>query len=179
MSNAGPQSAVVRFDLPDLASMRKFGYFLGTLLKSGDVVALNGDLGAGKTTLTQAIASGLRIKDDVTSPTFTLIQEYSGKIPMFHIDPYRLTDNSEMYDIGLEDYFERDGIIVIEWADKILDFLPDKRLNICIDIPAHSDTEEQRILTLEGEGELYITLVNPLEKKYPEIAQRRTARANS
>lgn len=103
-------------------------------LKSGDVVALSGPLGAGKTTLIQGIAKGLGIHNYVTSPTFTLINEFKGKLDLYHVDLYRLNDVSEAEDIAIEEYFERNGITVIEWAEKIKDILPDNVKHIDIKI---------------------------------------------
>lgn len=95
----------------------KLGEFVGALLKPGDVLALDGDLGAGKTHFTYGIAKALGIDDYITSPTFTIVNEYrSGKIPLFHFDAYRLGSEDELYDIGYDDYLAQNGITVIEWA---------------------------------------------------------------
>jgi tRNA threonylcarbamoyladenosine biosynthesis protein TsaE len=103
---------------------------LGRLLQSGDVVALIGDLGAGKTTLTKSIGAGMGILDDVTSPTFTLMHEYRGATPLFHLDPYRLDRPEDLAEFGLDDYLNRDGVLVVEWADRLLHLLPPNRLTI-------------------------------------------------
>ncbi|QKY71223.1 tRNA (adenosine(37)-N6)-threonylcarbamoyltransferase complex ATPase subunit type 1 TsaE [Lentibacillus sp. CBA3610] len=103
---------------------------LALLLKPGDVVTLEGDLGAGKTTFTKGLANGLGIKRTVNSPTFTIIKEYHGEMPLYHMDVYRLEDSDE--DIGFEEYFGGDGICVIEWAHFIQDYLPAEYLNIKI-----------------------------------------------
>lgn len=109
-------------------AMREFGVKMGKLLKSGDVVALIGDLGAGKTHLTQGIALSKGYHGEVTSPTFALVNEYlagdDGEIDVFHFDVYRLNDAEEMLEIGWEDYLERDGLVVIEWADKFPELIP-------------------------------------------------------
>lgn len=97
-------------------------------LKPGDVIALEGDLGAGKTTFTKGIAQGLEISRTVNSPTFTIIKEYDGKIPLFHMDVYRIKDSFE--DLGLDEYFEGDGVSVVEWAHLIKDQLPSDLLTI-------------------------------------------------
>ncbi|PAV27687.1 tRNA (adenosine(37)-N6)-threonylcarbamoyltransferase complex ATPase subunit type 1 TsaE [Virgibacillus profundi] len=103
---------------------------LATLLKPGDVVTLEGDLGAGKTTFTKGIANGLGVKRNVSSPTFTIIKEYEGELPLYHMDVYRLENSDE--DIGFEEYFNGNGVSVVEWAQFIEEYLPDERLNIKI-----------------------------------------------
>jgi tRNA threonylcarbamoyladenosine biosynthesis protein TsaE len=102
-----------------------FGRRLAGELRPGDVVALNGDLGAGKTCLVKGLAAGLGITQDVTSPTFTIIHEYrSGRIPLVHVDLYRLESVPQIVATGLEDYFDGGGITVIEWANKVEPLLP-------------------------------------------------------
>ena len=101
-------------------------------LKPGDVVTLDGDLGAGKTAFTQGLAKGLGVEDYVSSPTFTIVNCYEGKYPLYHFDVYRIEDSDEMYEIGFDEYVGTDGIAVIEWAEKIKDILPEKRYEITI-----------------------------------------------
>ena len=122
-------------DLPDAEATRKFGVALGRSLAAGTVILLQGDLGAGKTTLVQGIAEGLEIQDSVESPTFTLINEYlKGRIPLYHLDLYRL-EPEEAEALHLESYWdglERDlGIVAIEWAER-LQYKPDNYLQICL-----------------------------------------------
>ncbi|MCL2248832.1 MAG: tRNA (adenosine(37)-N6)-threonylcarbamoyltransferase complex ATPase subunit type 1 TsaE [Oscillospiraceae bacterium] len=95
------------------------GEKLGRLLCPGAVVALYGDLGAGKTAFTRGLAEGLGIKMAVSSPTFTIVNEYPGKIPLFHFDMYRLESESELFDIGWDDYLERGGVCSVEWSEKV------------------------------------------------------------
>lgn len=108
------------------------GERVGQNLKPGDIVALIGDLGAGKTCLTQGIARGVKIEPNqiVNSPSYTLINEYAGKIPIYHIDLYRLQRREEILDLGLEEYLEGNGICIIEWADRMLDLLPEGCMTI-------------------------------------------------
>jgi tRNA threonylcarbamoyladenosine biosynthesis protein TsaE len=108
------------------------GRIIGENLTGGAVVALTGELGAGKTCLTQGIAKGLGIPEGyyVTSPTFTLINEYPGRIPLYHMDVYRLSDSRELEDMGYEEYFYGDGVVVIEWAEKVDDIIPAEALSI-------------------------------------------------
>jgi tRNA threonylcarbamoyladenosine biosynthesis protein TsaE len=109
-------------------AMRQFGMKMGEQLKSGDVVALIGDLGAGKTHLTQGIALSKGYDGEVTSPTFALVNEYlagdDGEVDLFHFDVYRLEHAEEMLEIGWEDYLDRDGVVIIEWADKFPELIP-------------------------------------------------------
>src|SRR5690625_4913816 len=104
--------------------------FLAPYFKSGDVITLEGDLGAGKTTFTKGLAKGLEIKRAVTSPTFTIVKQYKGLMPLYHMDAYRLEHSDE--DIGFDEYFYGDGISVVEWASFIEEYLPEKRLMIHI-----------------------------------------------
>lgn len=121
----------------------EFGKRLGKTLESGDVLALVGELGTGKTTLTKAIAAGLDISETVTSPTFTIVKEYnSGRLPLFHFDVYRLENGGELIKIGGEEYFDAGGICVIEWADKIAEILPDDTKLILLE---YGENEGERI----------------------------------
>lgn len=95
------------------------GKALALRLKPGDTVALYGDLGAGKTAFVRGIAEGLGVTDPVSSPTFTIVNEYSGKIPLFHFDMYRLGSAEELFDIGWEDYLDRGGVCAVEWSENV------------------------------------------------------------
>jgi len=109
------------------------GFALGNILRAGDIVTLDGDLGAGKTHFTIGIGNALGIKEYITSPTFTIVNEYtSGNIPLYHFDAYRLASGDEMYEIGFEEYLNKNGIMVIEWADIIEDILPKDRIEVRI-----------------------------------------------
>lgn len=104
---------------------RAFGHNLAKSLKKGSVIAMIGDLGTGKTTLTKYIAEGLGIDEGITSPTFTIVREYkSGRLPLYHFDVYRVNDPDELFEIGVEEYFYGDGVVIVEWADLIYDMLP-------------------------------------------------------
>ena len=148
-----------------------WGNALGKSLQPGDVVALIGDLGTGKTTLTQAIARGMGITAPVTSPTFTLIQEYPGCVPLFHIDPYRLERPEDVADLGFEEYFERGGVVIVEWADKVLPLLPPERLTLTLEIisdaPENPETGEiPRSVIIEATGSHYIQILKTLCPSY-------------
>ena len=117
------------------AETRKFGLDLASDFEKGDVIALIGDLGTGKTTLTRYIAEGLGINARINSPTFTIVKEYEGgRLPLYHFDVYRLDGNTdELYNIGAEEYFYGNGVSVIEWADMITDELPENTKYIYIE----------------------------------------------
>jgi tRNA threonylcarbamoyladenosine biosynthesis protein TsaE len=102
----------------------QLGKKIGSCLLPNDVIALTGQLGAGKTTIIQGIAEGLGVKDYVTSPTFIIINEYQGRLPFYHVDLYRLDEVKEIEDLGIEEYFNRGGVCVIEWAEKLKGLLP-------------------------------------------------------
>lgn len=97
---------------------RRLGVLLGELLRPGDVVLLQGPLGAGKTALTQGIAAGLGVRGTVNSPTFTILKEYEGRLPLHHFDLYRIEDPEELYALGFDEYFLGDGVSVVEWAER-------------------------------------------------------------
>lgn len=128
-------------------------------LRPGDVVVLNGDLGAGKTTFTKGIAKGLGIKEIIKSPTFTIIHEYQdGRIPLYHMDAYRL-ENGGAEDLGLDEYFDGDGVSVVEWAQFAEDELPDEFLAITF---KRTDNESKRILTFDPRGQHFQQMVDQL-----------------
>jgi tRNA threonylcarbamoyladenosine biosynthesis protein TsaE len=129
----------------------EIGRLIGAILERGDIVALIGELGSGKTCLTQGLAKGMDVAENVpvVSPTFTLINEYPGRIPLFHLDVYRLSGPRDLEDMGYEEIFYGGGIIVIEWAEKIQDILPAKTLFVRM---RYID-ENTREMILEGPGE--------------------------
>ncbi len=101
-----------------VAQTEAVGRRLAAYLRPGDVIACRGDLGAGKTALTRGIARGLGIEEAVTSPTYTIVNEYKGRLPLFHFDLYRLTGEDDLFDVGWEDYLERGGVCVVEWSER-------------------------------------------------------------
>lgn len=110
------------------------GKKLGEKLKKGDVVALDGTLAAGKTYFTKGIALGLKIQEEITSPTFTIVSEYRGRLPLYHMDVYRLEGEEDFFGIGAEDMLYGDGVCVIEWGEKVKEFLPEHTIGVKIDI---------------------------------------------
>ena len=122
---------------------RVFGHQLAETLKADSVVALIGDLGTGKTTLTKYIAEGLGVKETITSPTFTIVSEYhSGRLPLYHFDVYRIEDADDLFEIGAEEYFYAGGVSIVEWADQVAEILPDDTLCIFIE---YGQREGERI----------------------------------
>lgn len=119
----------------------QLGQQFAEALKPGDVVAFYGDLGAGKTAFTRGIARGLGIREAVTSPTYTIVNEYlSGRIPLFHFDMYRLGSADELFDIGWEDYLERGGVCAVEWSENVEEAFEQV---ICVDIRRVDDTTRE------------------------------------
>ncbi|MFT8323056.1 MAG: tRNA (adenosine(37)-N6)-threonylcarbamoyltransferase complex ATPase subunit type 1 TsaE [Bacillus sp. (in: firmicutes)] len=129
---------------------------LAALLQKGDVITLEGDLGAGKTTFTKGIAKGLQISKTVNSPTFTIIKEYMGSLPLFHMDVYRVQDSFE--DLGFDEYFNGNGVCVIEWAHLIQDQLPEEYLKICL----YYENETGRKIVFSPKGSRYMQLCKEL-----------------
>ncbi|PAD21465.1 tRNA (adenosine(37)-N6)-threonylcarbamoyltransferase complex ATPase subunit type 1 TsaE [Terribacillus saccharophilus] len=130
-----------------------FGRKLAELLQPGDIITMEGDLGAGKTTLTKAIGAGLGVKRTINSPTFTIIKEYEGRLPLYHMDVYRLENSDE--DIGFEEYFSGEGVSIVEWAQFIEDYLPKERLE----------------LTLKHDGEARTILLQPIGERYEKLCK--------
>lgn len=139
----------------------KLGLFLGELVNANDVILLNGDLGAGKTTLTKGVAKGLGIKDRVNSPTFNIMKIYfGGRIPLFHIDAYRLEDSNK--DIGLEEFIDGDGVCLIEWPNYINEFIPPHYLSISI---SHLGDDKREII-ITSNSEHYDSYVSKIREKF-------------
>lgn len=113
------------------------------------IICLNGELGSGKTMFTKGIANALGIKENITSPTFNIIKEYDGELSLYHMDVYRLDGNTD--GVGIEEYFSKGGVVIIEWADTISDILPDERLDIYFKV----SSENKRTLILKPHGRKY------------------------
>jgi tRNA threonylcarbamoyladenosine biosynthesis protein TsaE len=150
----------VSLDLPDLEATTRFGRRLGALLYPGAVIGLVGPLGAGKTFLVRAVAEGLGISDSraVSSPTFVLIQEYAARLPIYHFDAYRLRSEAEFFELGVHEYFEGEGVCLVEWADKVSSLLPAERLSINLEVLG----ETQRRAIVSAHGECYERLTRAL-----------------
>ncbi len=130
---------------------RELGRSLGTFLLAGSFVALTGDLGSGKTVLVQGVAEGLGCPGEVSSPSFVIVNEYRGRVPVYHIDLYRVTDSRSLHDLGYREYFYGDGVTLVEWADRAPDLLPSDRLDVALELVG----AEERRITLTARGVLH------------------------
>lgn len=126
----------------------QFGEEVAKSLRGGDVLAITGSLGMGKTAFTRGLARGLGCRGRVTSPTFTIVNEYDGKTPLFHFDMYRLGSSDELFDIGWDDYLARGGVCAVEWSERVSDALPDD--TIYVDIARGEEDENMRTITVTG-----------------------------
>lgn len=146
---------------------QRFGSRLGALLQAGDVICLEGELGTGKTAFVRGLARGLGVEGPITSPTFTLLNEYRGRgqrLPLFHVDVYRLDNPLEVESLGLDEYLFDDGVCAIEWADRIRTLLPEERLWISL---RHYDAgDNRRGLMMIGQGSRYEALL----REYKRVA---------
>jgi tRNA threonylcarbamoyladenosine biosynthesis protein TsaE len=130
----------IRLVVPAASDMQALGEGVASVLQPGDVVALTGDLGAGKTTFVQGAARGLGVEDGrVTSPTFTLVKEYRGRFPVYHLDVYRLDRIQEVIDLGFEELLDPDGVAFVEWGDAIEGLLPEEHLELLLRTGADDD----------------------------------------
>jgi len=152
---------MLKFVTESVEETAKIGEQLGRLLDTGNIICLSGDLGAGKTAFTKGIAKGLGVEDYVTSPTYTIINEYQGRLPLYHFDVYRLNDVEEMYELGYEEYFFGDGVVVLEWADVVRDIIPKERLWITI---LNTRGDDSREIIMEPTGEAYDNMLKGMEQ---------------
>lgn len=142
-----------------LDETRRLGERLGRLLKDGDIICLHGELGAGKTSFTQGIAKGMDVaKAFITSPTFVLVNEYKGAVPLYHIDLYRLNNIDEIEGIGLTEYLKGKGVTVIEWAEKADGLLPEESLSVHLE----NSGEDKRAFTFKATGKRYEEIIKGL-----------------
>lgn len=140
----------------------EIGKQIGQSLGLGDVVCLTGELGVGKTAFVKGLAKGLGIEEQITSPTFTIVNEYNGKFTLYHFDVYRVHDIDELFEIGFDEYIFGDGITVIEWAELISPILPEQKL--CIEIRRNEEKDENfREIILKPNGNKYKQLIKQLK----------------
>jgi tRNA threonylcarbamoyladenosine biosynthesis protein TsaE len=139
-------AAKVRCESGSPEETQRIGAALGARLKAGDVVATIGELGAGKTCFLQGLARGLGVTEPVTSPTFVLLSQYRGRLPVYHLDAYRTRSLAELLDLGLEECFDADGVTVVEWADKLEPLLPPRTITVRIS----GLGDEPREIVIEG-----------------------------
>ncbi len=142
------------------AETRQLGERLGRLLEGGDFITLTGELGAGKTQFTKGIAGGLGVASAryLGSPTYTLMNQYTGRVPLYHFDLYRLEGPDDIYDLGFDDYFHGDGVVVVEWADRLGETLPTERLDIIISYLS----DEGRLIRFESDSARFDGLLQEL-----------------
>jgi tRNA threonylcarbamoyladenosine biosynthesis protein TsaE len=141
------QVKMYTYTISSAAETAAFGRRLAARLKAGDIIGLSGDLGAGKTTLSKSIIKGLGVRETVTSPTFTIVHEYQGRLPVFHFDVYRIESLAEMDEIGFEEYLFGEGVCIVEWAEKVSEILPDGCIWITLQYGSIQGNEEARVLT--------------------------------
>ena len=133
------------------AETRALGEKLGREAKAGDIFLLEGDLGVGKTVLAKGVAVGLGISEPITSPTFTIVHEYEGRLPLYHFDVYRIGDPDEMLDIGFDEYLFGAGVCLIEWPSRVEELIPETAVKVTIEKDPAQGMDYRRI-TIEGEG---------------------------
>ncbi|NBI07322.1 tRNA (adenosine(37)-N6)-threonylcarbamoyltransferase complex ATPase subunit type 1 TsaE [Senegalia massiliensis] len=160
---------MIRIITESTEQTERLGKLIGSLLNSGDIICLDGDLGAGKTTLTKSIVKGLGVDEYVTSPTFTIVNEYEGKVHVNHFDVYRISDVDEMYDIGYDEYMDSESVNIIEWSSIIKEILPEDRIEINIE---RLEKDNKRKFNINSIGERYKDLVEEL-KKYEDTSNRK------
>ena len=136
---------VYEFNSRSPENTEKLGTKIGQLVTEGMIVCLSGDLGTGKTTLTKSIAKALDVEEYVTSPSYTIVNEYEGKYPVYHFDVYRINEVEELYEIGYEEYFFGQGVTIIEWASMIMELIPEEAIKI--EIERLDDMERQFSIT--------------------------------
>lgn len=156
--------------LPDLRSTQALGRYLGETARPGEVITLAGTLGAGKTTLTQAIGQGLGVPEScyITSPTFSLLHEYPGRLPLYHLDLYRLSDETEIEDLGLLEYLYGTGLTVIEWPDRLGSLMPEERLHIELSMV----NETARLAEITGHGKAWGKKIPTMQARQQQVKPR-------
>ena len=130
------------------AETRALGEKLASLFRPGDIILLIGELGTGKTVLAKGVARGLGVKENILSPTFTLLKEYAGKVPLYHLDAYRLHGAGDLYELGLEEYLE-EGVLLVEWGDRVYEFFKEDFLEVRMDFTG----DESRSIRLIAAGD--------------------------
>ncbi len=159
-------AASFTIELPTLADTERLGQLLGKIAQAGDVVILDGTLGAGKTTITQSIGAGLGVPPDcyITSPTFSLMHEYQGRLMLYHMDLYRLSSEEEIEDLGLLEYIYGDGLTVIEWPNRLGSLMPAEYLAINLEL---QDNEDSRTARISIAGEQWLTRLKEIHQMFP------------
>jgi tRNA threonylcarbamoyladenosine biosynthesis protein TsaE len=141
------------------------GAALGDLLRAGDLVVLGGDLGAGKTTFIKGVARSLGVREPVTSPTFTIVQEYDGRVPVVHVDIYRLRRVQELHDLGLEEILD-DRVVLVEWGDVVAPLLPRERIEVQLTM---GDEPDARTIEIVAQGPRWAASRDALERALASV----------
>jgi tRNA threonylcarbamoyladenosine biosynthesis protein TsaE len=157
-----------KWTLSSLQETAAFGHFIGNRINRRFLICLDGDLGAGKTTFTKALAKGFGVEDMVTSPTFTLVQEYQGRMPFYHFDVYRLGDEDAFLAQGFDEYWEEDALVVMEWATMIQEILPEDRLDLRF---YQTDLDQERVVEALAFGSFAQGLLDQIEAFFIEGGQ--------
>lgn len=151
--------------LSSLQETAEFGRLMGERIDRRFCICLDGDLGAGKTTFSKALAAGFGVDEMVTSPTFTLVQEYQGRLPFYHFDVYRLGDEEAFLSQGFDEYWEEEALVVMEWAAMIQEILPEERLELRF---YQTDREEERLVEAEAFGAFAESLLESIDAFFNE-----------
>ncbi|MEM7009474.1 MAG: tRNA (adenosine(37)-N6)-threonylcarbamoyltransferase complex ATPase subunit type 1 TsaE [Thermodesulfobacteriota bacterium] len=149
----------------------KLGEIIGKSLIPGSIIALVGDLGAGKTVLVKGLASGLGVAEEPNSPTFVIMNSYEGKMPLYHYDLYRLSDEDELAGIGYEEHFFGEGVAAVEWADRVQGIFPEHTISIEITIPEsdNDDSLTNRVIKIEGIDKWLSSFKNMAAQVFPTL----------
>ncbi len=160
-------AASFTIELQTLADTERLGQLLGEIAQAGDVIILDGSLGAGKTTVTQSIGVGLGVPPDcyITSPTFSLMHEYQGRLVLYHMDLYRLTSEEEIEDLGFLEYIYGDGLTVIEWPNRLGSLMPEEYLALKLEL---QENEESRTARISIAGDQWLTRLEEIHRIFPD-----------
>ena len=147
------------------------GEIIGKSLNPGSIIALLGDLGAGKTVIVKGIAKGLDIEEEPNSPTFVIMNSYEGRLPLYHFDLYRLSDEDELLGIGYDEFFYGQGVCAVEWADRVKEIFPESTIRIEIKIPEseNEDSEMIREISIEGNTKWVLSFKSTAEQVFPTL----------
>jgi tRNA threonylcarbamoyladenosine biosynthesis protein TsaE len=158
----------IKMQLKNTNETLKLGEIIGKSLNPGSIIALVGDLGAGKTVLIKGIAKGLGVDEEPNSPTYVIMNSYEGRIPLYHFDLYRVSSEDELLGIGYDEFFFGDGVAAVEWADRVQDIFPDHTITIEIKIPESEseDSETTRDIIIEGTRQWVLSFKNTAEQAF-------------
>jgi len=158
----------LKMQLKNTNETLKLGEIIGKSLNPGSIIALVGDLGAGKTVLVKGIAKGLGVDEEPNSPTFVIMNRYEGRMPLYHFDLYRVSSEEELFGIGYDEFFFGEGVAAVEWADRVQDIFPEHTIKIEIKIPelGSEDSETIRDISIEGTSKWVLSFKNTAEQAF-------------